>query len=1026
MILYPKRFAFVALLISFITISFWTGSRYPALNQKAMMAESASVADTIAAFPILEVKDEFPMWKKIAYTTVNWANDNKKGMTFGVIIGGLFLTLFNYLQFRQKGNKMLKTFYGFLLGSPLGVCVNCAAPVFKGVLQSKQAELAFAMMISSPTMNMVVLTMLFSLFPFYMAVTKTLFVLIVIFAGVPLISTLLGADHQLKDWLKLEKEDVNLGQNCDVKHREPYGEAIFGFLKDIFRNIKFIIVRTVPLMLVAGFLGSVVSHLVSLDTIMAGGGIGVVLLVAAVGLFLPVPVAFDIILVNALFTAGMAPNLTLILLCTLGIYSSYSFMITWQSASKQWATGLSAVIFLMAVALGLTGDQLHRVFYLEPNIEAYKTMRGAPEAVVMEEDEILVEEQEPAKPLIFQSVWQKGNVIVEGAPFQVKTNQEGRFARSEGQFFGLREGFAYGIRDYPDPFWIGRGTGSGDFNGDGWQDVAFGSDTGIKLYRNVGGLFEKVLLTVKTSRYRVYSVAFIDWNNDGWLDLFFTTYLKGNFVIYNKNGVFSSELEPVPNNKGILTVSPSFGDFDRNGFPDIYNANMALGIVTGFHHYGPGRQNSITFNHGDRYQEAPLDQVDGESMASLVSDFNQDGWLDIYVNNDFTVPDYLYFGKSGGLALASRDAMAKMKSPFFSMSIDSGDLNNDGTMDYVSSGTIETAKFLADQREIDGVPYKDYSIFKNDESWCESIQEAGFRQRCLADRKLNKRINLKQKPKLDVAECSKIKESADREDCLLAVMWMIVTSNQPVDNCQEKFGFDQTIREVCDLHKARKAPLARDLFQQYMAQEDKAHIYLGDGHGSFRAMPVAHPGGWTWSMKIADLDNDGWLDIFNAEGAVREGQFGFNVLLHNQEGKGFEQRQFSWGMVDDFGMFSFSYIDFDHDGDLDIIANSAVGPVRLYENRLNNNNRLAVMVNQKTGNYYGLHSKIQITTGSGRTYLREIKAGGGYQSFDAPIAYFGLGEDEQIQKIVLSIPGREAIEINEKLPANQLYRISIQ
>ena len=56
---------------------------------------------------------------------------------------------------------------------PLGVCVNCAAPIAKGLYAGgARAETTLAAMIASPTLNIVVLTMLFGLFPFYMALTK--------------------------------------------------------------------------------------------------------------------------------------------------------------------------------------------------------------------------------------------------------------------------------------------------------------------------------------------------------------------------------------------------------------------------------------------------------------------------------------------------------------------------------------------------------------------------------------------------------------------------------------------------------------------------------------------------------------------------------------------------------------------------------------------------------------------------------------------------------------------------------------
>lgn len=1026
MVLYPKRLILAIMVIITVASSFWLGSRYPALNEKAMMANSASVADTIAAFPILEVKDEYPIWKKVAYSSVNWANDNKKGMTFGVIIGGLFLTLISYLQFRQQGNRMMKTFYGFLLGTPLGVCVNCAAPVFKGVLQSRQAELAFAMMLSSPTMNIVVLTMVFTLFPFYMAVTKTVFVLLVIFAGVPLISRFLGDDHELKDLIKVEKDDVDLGQNCEIKHHESFFSALKGFARDAVKNIWFIIARTVPLMFLAGFLGSLVSHVIPLDLLMGEDGVLTILTVAFVGLFLPVPVAFDVILVNALFTAGMAPGLSLILLCTLGIYSSYSFMITWQSASKQWALGLSSMILVLSVSLGFLGDQMHHLFYLKGNIEQYQALRNKmqPSQSSDPRSEAPIFQMSAAAP--WRNFMSSEQMDVKYRPFLNKKDAVGTFVRHEGPKFGLDEGFTYGIRDYPDPFWIGRGTASGDFDQDGWLDIAFGSDKGIKLYKNIGGRFVPGERLLFSESMRVYSVAFLDWNNDGWLDLFFTSFNKGNYVYFNRKGIFDQEAYPVPNGKGILTVSPSFGDIDQDGYPDVYNANMALGIVTGFAHYGPGRRNSVTFNRALDYHVQDLDEFDGESMASLVSDFNDDGFLDIYVSNDFTIPDYLYYGgKNGGLKLEESEESVKRGAPIFSMSIDTADFNNDGKWDYIASGTLETSRALMVKPVIDGQPYATYSQLKGDASWCAKIEQDTYRENCMSDRGINKTINLSRIPNLSVSSCTKIKNANQRDDCLLAVMWLIVTNNKSTDDCSRDFGFDPIIEEVCFLHKRKKGNFKKEEIKGYIRQGNMPFLYLANDKGYVKA-PFDHPGGWTWSMKAADLDNDGWVDIFNGEGAVRRGQFGFNVAMRNLNGKGFEQKQFSWGLAGDFGVFSFSFIDFDNDGDLDVIANSAVAPIRVFENKLNDNERVAFSIRSEQGNRLGLHTKVTITDDQGRQQMREIKAGGGYQSFDAPVAYFGLGQGAAIKSVVIKPLGQEPILLEQKFPAGAHYQINLK
>jgi uncharacterized membrane protein YraQ (UPF0718 family) len=313
-----------------LVATFGIVSRYPDLNRKSAMAEHHTVGDTMSMWPILKVKPDDPTWKQIAFTSVNWANDNKKGMAFGIALAALVSLCLSYWQLNPRG-RMRSAFYGMMLGTPLGVCVNCAAPVFKGALRSRRIEMALALMFASPTLNIVVLMMAFSLLPLYMAVTKLVFNLAVILIGVPILARWLDK-APIKDLQKLE--DRLASESCAVRVDESLGAALVGVVKDFWTQLRWIVVRTVPLMLVAGVLGATLSHLVPLDALHGQGGTLAVLIALTVGLILPVPMAFDVVLTNALYAAGLPPNVAMVLLLSLGIYSLYSFMITWQSASR--------------------------------------------------------------------------------------------------------------------------------------------------------------------------------------------------------------------------------------------------------------------------------------------------------------------------------------------------------------------------------------------------------------------------------------------------------------------------------------------------------------------------------------------------------------------------------------------------------------------------------------------------------------------------------------------------------------------
>ena len=1026
MLTHRRRFAYLVVAVAGLCLYFWIFSRYPDLNRKATLAGNATIADTIAMFPIIDVQASDPLWKKIVYTTVNWANDNRKGMTFGVILGALFVTIFGYLRLEPGRSSFLRTLQGFLLGTPLGVCVNCAAPVFKGVLSSREKELAFAMMLSSPTMNFVVLTMTFTLFPFYMAVTKVLFTLAMIFIGIPLISRLLGANHQLADLAKLKAQTGPVGCDLGAPVGEGWSRALIGALGDFLRNLWMLGKATVPLMLVAGFLGSLVSHIVPLERIVGNTGIGVTLLTAAVGLFLPVPMAFDVILTNALFHAGLSPSLSLVLLCTLGIFSSYSFLITWRCASRQWATGISTAAYALAVVLGLAGPWMHSFFYVEPQKRDFVAMKPdtppTRPAVALSAKSVLAE----AKPLAQEIAYEDAELRIIRYAFLPKSPAVGKFIKREGADIGLERGFTYGIRDYPDPFWIGRGTASGDYKNNGWPGIAFGSDEGVYLYENRGGRF--VLdpgLPAELKNYRVYAVAFVDWTGSGWLDLLVTTFHRGNFLVRNLGGKFASTLESIPNGGGILTVAPTIGAFGPNDTLGIYNGNMALGVISAFNRYGDGRRNSLTLRGPAGFIEQMMSESDGETMASLASDFNNDGLTDIYVGNDFIVPDYLFLGTADGkLAAAPQTLRQSLATPFFSMSIDTGDLNNDLIMDFVSTGTTMVESWVG-KAPIDGTPPSVYAKPEGGLDDCAKIKDEFYRNNCIVNRKTDHLIPFYENRNLRIADCQQLKDPVAIDDCLLSIMWMIVTNNTKTDNCARDFGFDPHIQEVCELYIRRGDPYRTEEFVDEMPQIGTAVAFYGQSDGGFKPAKFDHPGGWTWSTKIADLDNDGWQDVFNAEGAIRVGEYGFNVFMHNQAGRGFEQRQFSLELDDPLPLYSFTMIDYNHDGRLDLIGNSSLGPVQVYENQLAEGHAVAIAIRQPGPNTRGINGRILITDDAGKQQIREIKAGGGYQSFDDYRAWFGLGKAQGLAAIKVQLKGREK-EITAALAADALYVIEFK
>src|SRR5260370_26937640 len=179
----------IILIVFGLTIAgvFWFASRYPALLAKAHQTGDVlpSMAYSHEAFPTLPTD---PVWKRIAYGTLNWLDSMRVGMTFGVLFGALLHTVLRYYPLRIGQNYALNSLKGALVGAPMGVCVNCGVPMACGVTRGHgRVEVALGYLFSSPTFNPVVMAMTFMFLPWYFGFAKYVLVCFIILILVPLL-----------------------------------------------------------------------------------------------------------------------------------------------------------------------------------------------------------------------------------------------------------------------------------------------------------------------------------------------------------------------------------------------------------------------------------------------------------------------------------------------------------------------------------------------------------------------------------------------------------------------------------------------------------------------------------------------------------------------------------------------------------------------------------------------------------------------------------------------------------------------
>jgi hypothetical protein len=169
-----------------------------------------------------------------------------------------------------------------------------------------------------------------------------------------------------------------------------------------------------------------------------------------------------------------------------------------------------------------------------------------------------------------------------------------------------------------------------DYNNDGWLDM-FVSDTtgtyGSVLFQNKGdGTFSPAPGAGLTcSGYGVNGAAWADYDNDGYADLYVAAYY-GCGVLYHNNGdgTFTRITSAPFNNGKVGTGTCAWGDYDNDGLPDLFVTNLAIGGPTNnclYHNEGNGRFTQVT-------QGPPVTTAmypDGCSWA----DYDNDGFLDL-------------------------------------------------------------------------------------------------------------------------------------------------------------------------------------------------------------------------------------------------------------------------------------------------------------------------------------------------------------------------------------------------------------
>ena len=250
----------------------------------------------------------------------------------------------------------------------------------------------------------------------------------------------------------------------------------------------------------------------------------------------------------------------------------------------------------------------------------------------------------------------------------------------------------------------GAGVGIGDINNDGLNDIYFsGNSTTSKLFLNKGDFkFEDITEKAGVgTKHWMTGVSMVDVNNDGWLDIYVCASgpsknkedKRNKLFLNQKNGTFKELAKEWGVDDAGNASCASFFDYDNDGDLDLYLGNHALEFFSDIN-INFTKTLKMTENSAQHfYENTGTSFIDitekagmkagGYCLSITPGDFNEDGYIDIYVCNDYHVPDYFYINQGNGKFIDECYKRVKHSS-INSMGSDATDINNDGKLDFIT------------------------------------------------------------------------------------------------------------------------------------------------------------------------------------------------------------------------------------------------------------------------------------------------------------------------------------------------------
>jgi enediyne biosynthesis protein E4 len=463
----------------------------------------------------------------------------------------------------------------------------------------------------------------------------------------------------------------------------------------------------------------------------------------------------------------------------------------------------------------------------------------------------------------------------------------------------------------------GGGVGVGDVNGDGLQDLFFtGNQVPNKLYLNKGNLkFEDITEKANVQKQPnqwSQGINFLDINRDGKMDIYVCNTFMNNPAL-RKNQLLINQgngTEGVPKfaesaaTYGIADTTHAsnaqFFDYDNDGDLDLFIAVNYMDTKYPNQYFpkvidgtSPNRDRLLrndwdkTLNHPvftDVSLKAGI-KLSGYSHSSLICDFNEDGWQDIYVANDYVTNDLIYINQKNGTFKNEAKDIFKHQSAS-AMGSDVADMNNDGKLDFF---TTEMLPYHNKRKKV-FLNANNYTTYVNNDTYGYEYQYA--RNTLQLNRGLSPQTGL---PVFsDVAFLGDVQETEWSWTPLLADFDndgkrdIFVTNGFPRDVTDHDFGaYRSTVSYLMaeiDLQKTiPQIKVPKFIFK------NEGDVHFTDHSKAWGVDKIAFSNGAAY----ADLDNDGDLDLIVNN--LNDNAFLFQNTLNDEKEKMKEQHPDNFG-----------------------------------------------------------------------------------------------------------------------------------